>query len=153
MLPSMMDEDPRWEKVRTYVIHISNEPANPGAPPDSLESARNRLAIRPHRGLNEALSPLWALLNTRDARGVYARETLAWHVGKDHFLEFGLCRRSGNVPLGWVLSTGTQNLMKAQLTGSNCASRRDPSKVLFDNPGKLARIRELLGAGAVAPPR
>jgi hypothetical protein len=84
------------------------------------------------------------MLNTRDARGVYARDTLAWHVGEDHFLKFGLCRSSGNIPLGWVLSASTQNLMKSQLTEKQCASRRDPSKVIFDNPRNLERIRELL---------
>jgi hypothetical protein len=144
MLPSMEDEDTRWTKVEPYVIHISNEPVNPGAPADSLEAPRNRRTIRPHSWLNESLSPLWAMLNTRDARGVYARDTLAWHVGEDHFLKFGLCRSSGNIPLGWVLSASTQNLMKSQLTEKKCASRRDPSKVIFDNPRNLERIRELL---------
>jgi hypothetical protein len=77
-------------------------------------------------------------------RGVYARDTLAWHVGEDHFLKFGLCRSSGNIPLGWVLSASTQKLMDAQLTEKKCASRRDPGKVVFDNPRNLERIRELL---------
>jgi hypothetical protein len=144
LLPSMEEEDPRWAKVEPYVIHISNEPVNPGAPPDSLESTRKRRAIRPQPWLNESLSPLWAMLNTRDARGVYARDTLAWHVGEDHFLKFGLCRSSGNIPLGWVLSASTQKLMDAQLTEKKCASRRDPGKVVFDNPRNLERIRELL---------
>ena len=144
MLPSMKDEDPRWAKVEPYVIHITNEPAYAGAPPDSLQAPRNRRAIRPHAWLNEGLSPLWALLNTRDARGVYARDTLQWHVGADHFLQFGLCRSSGNVPLGWVLSASTQKLMNSQLTESRCASKRDPSKVIFDNPEKLEEIRKAL---------
>jgi hypothetical protein len=144
LLPSMKEDDPRWAKVEPYVIHISNEPVNPGAPPDSLESARNRRAVRPHPWLNESLSPLWAMLNARDARGVYARDTLTWHVGEDHFLKFGLCRSSGNIPLGWVLSASTQKLMDTQLTERRCASRRDPSRVIFDNPRNLGRIHELL---------
>jgi hypothetical protein len=148
LLPSMEAEDPRWAKVEPYVIHISNEPVNPGAPPDTLEVPRNRRAIQPGTWLNEALSPLWALLNTRDARGVYARETLRWHVGRSNYLEFGLCRRSGNIPLGWVLSERTRNLMELQLTQTRCISKKDPSKG-FDNPGNLEKIRKLLDAQRV----
>jgi hypothetical protein len=145
MLPFMAEKDPRWKKVEPWVIHLSNEPVNPNAPPDSLLERRNRSAIRPQPWLNEVLSPPLALLNTRDGRGVYARDTLAWHVAWDHFLQFGLCRSSENIPLGWVLSQATQDRMKAQLTGDKCASKRHPGEVIFDNPSNLEKIRGILG--------
>ena len=144
MLPYMAERNPRWKNVEPWVIHLSNEPVNPNAPPDSLQEPRNRREIRPNAWLNELLSPPMALLNTRDARGVYARDTLSWFVGSERFLQFGLCRTSENVPLGWVLSLSTQEHMSDQLTGTRCVSKRHPDRIIFDNPKNLKTIAGLL---------
>lgn len=144
----LADQDERWQRVEPYVIHISNEPVDPSLGPSTLETAPGNAAIAPRRILNEVLSPLWSMLDTRDARGVYARETVQWHVGLEHFLHFGLCRRSGNVPLGWVLSESTRGRMEDQLVRERCRSDSPGSEPIFDNPAKLDDIvNRLVAAG------
>ena len=138
------DRDRRWKRVEPIVIHISNEPVDPSAEPDTMQAARGNPDIAPRRLLNEVLSPLWTLLNTRSARGMYARETLLWHVGPSNFMHFGLCRRSTNVPLGWALSESTRDRMESELLEEQCESELDPSETIFDNPGNLEKIRRRL---------
>jgi len=133
--------DKRWDRVDPYVIHISNDPVEAKYANDSLRTAPGNPNIKPREFLNEALSPLWSLLHTRDARGYYARESVAWQVGHSYYLHFGLCRRSVNVPLGWVLSQSTRARMEAQLINPDlrCVDKED-SRPVFDNPENLAKI-------------
>jgi hypothetical protein len=83
------------------------------------------------------------MLNARGARGVYARDALNWHVGGAGFVYFGLCRRSANIPLGWVLSKGTRERMEKQLVplepdaGPACG---------FDNAANLETIERRLSS-------
>jgi len=143
----LADKDPRWKQVVPYVIHISNDPVDPNHTDDSLGAAPDNPYIRPSDFLNEVLSPLNALLSTRSARGYYARESAAWAVSHDHYLHFGLCRSSTNVPLGWVLSRITRQRMDDQLAnGKPCGN--DVNNPVFNNPQKLARIAELFPAPA-----
>lgn len=142
---SSEDNDSRWKKVEPIVIHISNEPVDSSAGPDTLQMAPKNSTIMPHKWINEALSPLWTMLNTRNARGAHSRETVRWHVGPSNFLHFGLCRRSANVPLGWVLSQSTRERMETQLTKEQCRSAPAPAEPIFDNPGNLKRIDEVIG--------
>ncbi len=135
-------EDPRWEEVDVIVIHISNDPVNPGNPPETLERAAGHPKIGPGRWMSEVLSPLKALLRTREARGTYARETLRLHVGDEGFFHFGLCREKGRVPLGWVLSKGTRENMERQLAGERCVSADTPPRVLFENAENFERLSE-----------
>jgi len=114
----------RWEKVDVYVIHISNETVDP-ALGDALADAPGNPNIAPRRFLNEAMSPLLALLNTRDARGHWSRESLAWQVEDGHYLPFGLCRSSRNAPLGWVLSGSTRVRMERQVNADACGKGLD----------------------------
>lgn len=143
-IDQLAEEDKQWERVEPIVIHISNEPVNPSAGPDTLQAAPENPGTAPHRWLNEVLSPLWTLLNTRGARGAYARETVRWHVGPDNFLHFGLCRRSANVPLGWVLSRTTREHMEDALTGKKCDAVPAGPEPIFDNPGNLKKIDDRL---------
>ena len=137
--------DKRWRQVDPYVIHISNDPVEARLANDSLAGAPDNPNIAPKNFLNEALSPLSALLNTRNARGYYARETVAWQVSHTNHLHFGLCRRSANVPLGWVLSRSAQGRMNTQLvSGPPCAV--DGSLPVFNNPENLAKLAWLFGA-------
>jgi hypothetical protein len=142
-IEELAESDPRWERVERHVIHISNEPVDARFANDSLAAALRNPNIAPAHFLNEALSPLWALLNTRNARGLYARESAAWAVGHSSYLHFGLCRRSANAPLGWVLARSTRLGMDAQLLkGPPCGV--DGSEPVFDNPKHLETIRTLL---------
>jgi hypothetical protein len=144
-IDQLAETDPRWNLVERYVIHISNEPIDPKYANDSLALAADNPNIRPQDFLNEALSPLSALLTTRNARGYYARESAAWAVSHPNYLHFGLCRRSTNVPLGWVLSRSTRQRMDDQLVkGAPCGV--DGSEAVFDNPAKLAQIDALFAA-------
>ena len=144
-IDQLAETDPSWNQVERYVIHISNEPIDPRFANDSLARAPDNPNIRPQDFLNEALSPLSALLTTRNARGYYARETAAWAVSHRNYLHFGLCRRSTNVPLGWVLSRSTRKRMDDQLVGgAPCGV--DGTEAVFDNPAKLAQIDALFAA-------
>jgi hypothetical protein len=138
----LRQEDPRWRRVDAYVIHISNEPVDPRFYNDSLLAAPDNERTAPKEFLNEAMSPLWAMLNTRDARGRWSRESLAWQSGQNYTFHFGLCRISSNVPLGWVLSGSTRTRMEDQLSDKTqtCAGG-----AIFDNPRNLERIRGHLG--------
>ncbi|HXU42320.1 MAG TPA: hypothetical protein VN675_08355 [Burkholderiales bacterium] len=137
----LRQEDPRWQRVDAYVIHISNEPFDEQHPSDALAIAPDNPRIAPKELLNEAMSPLWAMLNTRDARGYWSRESLAWQAGQSYTFHFGLCRSSRNVPLGWVLSASTTQRMEAQLTQVRCGGG-----AIFDNPGSLEKIGRHFGA-------
>lgn len=141
--------DPRWRRIRPIVIHISNEPVHPDFPPEALAQAAQHPRIAPGRWMPELLSPLWTLLNTRGARGTFARETLRWHVGDENFFHFGLCRESTNVPLGWVLSSSTRRNMESQLAGEPCEYAGPPPRTIFDNRGKLERLRAIGAPGGV----
>ena len=151
---AQQDKHKQWARVEPFVIHISNEPVDPKAGPDTLEAAPENAGIAPRRMLNEVFSPLSTMLNTRDARGAYSRETVRWQVDPDHFLHFGLCRRSANVPLGWVLSDSTRARMEAQLSGERCEPAPGSSKPIFDNPRNLKTISDRLLAqrGRINPP-
>jgi hypothetical protein len=137
-------ENERWKKVDPIVIHISNEPVDPSTvDKTTLRAAPDNPRITPRHLLNEVLSPLSTLLNTRSARGTYARESLRWHVGPSHFLLFGLCRSSTNVPLGWVLSQSTHYRMETQLIREQCPTNTS-AELIFDSPGNLKRIDDRL---------
>jgi len=146
-IDELAESDPRWDRVDRYVIHISNEPVDAQFADDSLAGALGNPNIQPSNLLNEALSPLWALLNTRNARGFYARESAAWAVGHSNYLHFGLCRRSTNAPLGWVLARSTRLGMDSQLLkGPPCGV--DGSEPVFNNPRNLETISNLLTPAA-----
>lgn len=146
-IAELAESDPRWERVERYVIHISNEPVEARFADDSLAGAADNPKIAPSHLLNEAFSPLFALLNTRNARGFYARESAAWAVGHENYLHFGLCARSANAPLGWVLASSTRRGMDAQLLkGPACGV--DGAEPIFDNPKNLEAIAALLARPA-----
>lgn len=150
-IDSLAAEDKRWARVEPFVIHISNEPIDAAFASDSLLGAPDHPLIKPRQFLNEALSPLRTLLNTRNARGLYARETVMWHAGPANFLHFGLCRRSANVPLGWVLSDSTRGRMEAQLTRERCVA--GGAEPVFDNPANLKKIDANFAPPVAAPVR
>ena len=150
-IDQLTDTDPGWKRVHVVVIHISNEPVNPAHPDKMLAAGTGNPATRPPPLLNETLSPLLAIINTRGARGEYAREALRWHAGGSSFLHFGLCKREEAVPLGWVLSEASQEMMEQQLTKEKCLATNEPDRVLINNPKNLCEIRNQVAARFAAP--
>jgi hypothetical protein len=127
-----------WDKVKPYVILISNEPTDLRYVEERLDSAPDNKRIKPFSGGNEILSPILAMINTRTARGEFARITTKWHVGESHFLHFGLCRNGGaKIPLGWVLSGAVRSAMDLQLNSNACQA--------FSNKAHLDIIKAALG--------
>ena len=126
-----------WQNVDAYVILISNEPVDPRFAHMALATLPKDPASTPLPCCNEVLAPLTTMLNTRAARGVYARETTRWHVGASHFLHFGLCKNdSVDIPLGWTLSQVVRDAMRAQLNSDQCTP--------YPNQSNLNQIDTLL---------
>ncbi len=121
--------------MNPVTVHISNEPVDPRDKTIRLATKDKDKASSPGPFLNEALSPVRAMLNTRNARAVYACETVMWHVGQENFLHFGLCKNKMGFPLGWVLSEAVQRQLDNQLGNKTAA---------FDNPTNLNQISSFL---------
>ncbi|MCA9473212.1 MAG: hypothetical protein MRJ96_07130 [Nitrospirales bacterium] len=115
--------------VHPIVIHISNDPLK--------HKTRTRREFTGSRAvLPEILSPVWALLNVRPARGYQAREELGQRaelglsmqntgshtIGS--FAHFQLCEFKRPLPLGWMLSELSRNDMNEQLP--SIATSPDP---------------------------
>ncbi len=107
-------ELPALARINPFVIHISNEPIKP-----------KELIKKKHRGkqapLGEALSPLFALINARPAKGIQARQDLFQDVTgmkEENYVHF-IPRDLGiTLPLGWVLSEKARLNMQQQLPTS-----------------------------------
>ena len=109
--------------VQPYVIFITYTPI-----PKPVE---------PEKWANEILSPPRTLLSVRGARGVTAVDQLRALVGTEHTIEFILDQNKAKVqlPLGWLLSLRTRNLIDAQMPGSGGDS----------NWPDVAKVAALLG--------
>src|SRR5262249_53475604 len=84
----------------------------------------------------EGLSPLRALLGTRNARGLLAASELRAFAEQNdgRYFQFRLCKQAGRADpaLGWVLSPESEELMREQLRSDAC--------------GNAAQMRALLEA-------
>ncbi|WP_432823193.1 hypothetical protein [Trichloromonas sp.] len=103
----------QWSTILPVVIMISNDPKLF----DNGEPA-------PRQFLNELLSPVATLLNTRNARGSYSRVALRALVEQQNkqrkkglYLSLALRDGQGPLPLGWVLSDVAKQAMQKQLGG------------------------------------
>jgi len=104
----------KWAGIEPTLILIDNDPLPmPGAKTDSP---------RPYRFLPETLSPVYAMLNTRDARCSYASQEILNDAAErgTHVFEFHLYDRDQQngglpLPLGWTLSGDAIAEMNAQL--------------------------------------
>ncbi|HEX3131816.1 MAG TPA: hypothetical protein VH394_31050 [Thermoanaerobaculia bacterium] len=126
---------------RIYMIHLQNNPAmdprqkpDPGNPDNTLDREDQpgddggkdlEPFTKSYPRLNELLSPVRALANTRNARGGLAVK-VAQAALRSRFLELGLCERVADparpgktkrapLPLGWQLSETSQYAMEDQL--------------------------------------
>jgi hypothetical protein len=138
---------------RIYVLYLRNNPStDPDSPRDPADPNRDS---SPDLALNEVLSPVRALLDTRDARGTLAMTELrgaAENLTADsraHFFELGLCehsrgsRQKASLPLGWTLSETSRSAMADQL---------DQGCEQADNPGRMRQILSLLPPPGATPP-
>jgi hypothetical protein len=135
------------------IIHISNDPGVESMRSDDSCPSDNN----PYSHYGEIRSPVLALANTRDARGVGARAALRrlFYHGKlptspqdtltdDWVFHFRLCEGKLPLPLGWTLTDGALTEMSDQLdqrpdsthTGFN---RKELQKVTADVSGGLPR--------------
>lgn len=122
------------EKIRPVAIVISNDPELHA---DDLPSKRAKYPAQPARkGAwgGEVMSPLRALLHTRDARGLLAasdlRATVEYYEGR--YFEFRLCKDADKRPdpaLGWVLSEESADLMREQLARA-CGNDKELAALL-----------------------
>lgn len=94
-------------RILPFMIHISNEPIQ--YPKDLESKQRGKQAP-----FGEILSPLFALMQTRPARGFQAREDL-FNRCKSNHAHFCLYDFGTTLPLGWALSMKARENMKAQL--------------------------------------
>ncbi len=99
-------ESKLWNRITPVVIMITNDP-----------KLHENLVPESRQFMNEVLSPVVTLLNTRGARGSYSREALKILVTRQDglFLHFGLHDDHGPLPLGWVLSDVAKQTMQIQL--------------------------------------
>ena len=111
--------------IRGIVVLVSNDPE---LPEDELPSpSPGRTTGAPSQSwAGEVLSPLRALLKTRDARGLLAASELRQSVEElgGRYFQFRLCK-DPNRPdpaLGWVLSGDAEILMREQLRSSACGN-------------------------------
>lgn len=156
---------------RIYMIHLQNNPAmdpkQPSVNPENPDSTLDREDVpqedsskdlqpftKSYPRLNELLSPIRALANTRDARGGLAvksaQAALSPPGQPSRFLELGLCelikdpkgeKKRAPLPLGWQLSETSRNAMQDQLRqGFNDACP------FSDNWKTMEAIAALLGS-------
>ena len=106
------------------------------------------------QGLNEALTPLRTLMNTRDARGDVAVAQLKTLVERmtqrgapAEIIEIDLAESRIPLPLGWLISDATRHSMRDSLAPANyCASEatRRQQAGLPPRPCGYDRVVELL---------
>lgn len=120
--------------VDPKVIMISNDPrkgslviapAKPGPP--SVQPKRSEPVTTQGEFLGDLTAPPYALLNTRDARGVYAQKAIAREQRRSKAGEtdetpntrdivyFGLRETEVPLPLGWMLSREAARTMREQI--------------------------------------
>ncbi|MDR4494029.1 MAG: hypothetical protein R3B74_06355 [Nitrospirales bacterium] len=129
--------------IHPIVIHISNDPLRP-------QTRQEEQFTGSHAFLPEVLSPIWALLNVRPARGYQARDILGdraiiglhQHLRDEQtggsFAHFQLCEYKHRLPLGWMLSEFSRQEIDAQLPSFNA---QEPVRII--NKASLANSQNI----------
>ncbi|MBN2160550.1 MAG: hypothetical protein JW807_14255 [Spirochaetes bacterium] len=146
ILRSLDKLDSLAQVIVPVVIHITNEPVDPEYGVIHIGTEEKDKKTTPNRCLNEFLSPPITLLNTRNARGIYAMDAVKSYVAemnirhrhyvKRSFFRFGLCKNRMSIPLGWVLSSSARRRMNEQLESNPCGE--------YQNRDNLREIDNLL---------
>ena len=135
---SLLQNDPDPNKraivagVAPKVIMISNSPVGTAfwkqTCPDNNNKEKKNPTIerelnhhKPTSLLEDALAPVYALLNTRDARGVYAQRAIGYVNNgfsadpKKQVYFFSLAQTTVPLPLGWMLSNRAAEAIQLEL--------------------------------------
>ena len=137
------DPDPNKQaivaNVVPKVIMISNSPVGTAfweqrCPDKNNKEKENRTIQRelshrnPSSFLEDALAPVYSLLNTRDARGVYAQRAIGY-VNNGFSLDpkkqvyfFSLAQTTVPLPLGWMLSNRAAEAIQLELFDQRATS-------------------------------
>ena len=128
-----------------YVLYLCNDP---------FDCSAQEKETFPSTTADELLSPIRALLKTRDARGSLARAILAQRAGPDHFFQLSVCKdappktvkqgsetetaraRVYSPPLGWLLSKLARDWMDASLV----ADTSNPEDCYSHNKAVIATL-------------
>ncbi len=138
------------EKYIPVVIVITNDPAVK-QPCDNTENTQDLSANNcpKQEFMNEVYSPVATMLNTRGARGSYARDEIkkyAQNLG-GLYLETGLCGGKGPLPLGWTLSDAAKNNMEQQLKAYFQSFKQSGEKFDALNINHLSKLKAILKQG------
>lgn len=119
ILTDIIDNNSTGDRFRPVVIVITNDPIVK-EPCDNSKNHENKPSengCEPREFMNELYSPIATMLQTRNARGSYARTEIKNFVTQKNglYLEIGLCKSEEPLPLGWTLSNRAQRNMEKQL--------------------------------------
>jgi predicted acylesterase/phospholipase RssA len=131
-----IDPDPNKQAIVAHVapkiIMISNSPVGtafwkqdcPGTNNKQKENRAIQRELSHHKPtslLEDALAPVYALLNTRDARGVYAQRAIGYTNNgfspdpQKQVYFFSLAQTTVPLPLGWMLSNRAAEAIQLEL--------------------------------------
>lgn len=117
------------KKFRPFIIQISNDPKVEEFAPDAEPTA----AATPHEDLwcrNEIVSPICALLNTRDSRGTLAYKEFLDKANGGDWSHFRLCDKVPEPALGWVLARASNRMMQEVVRDERCGNGESLQRVL-----------------------
>jgi hypothetical protein len=153
---AVINADAEFADVLPRIIMISNNPigvafGNRNSKDLAKETdktvERETSHHKPGSFLEDALAPVYALLNTRDARGVYAQRAIGRAQGtfyterkialdpRKQVYFFSLAKTTVPLPLGWMLSNRAAEAIQLELYDLK-SSPNGPVGILdeFDNP-------------------
>lgn len=118
------------KKARPFLIQISNDTQL--MPDDVAVAPEAPLANRPSNWFaNELLSPIRALLKTRDGRGTLAYKEFLLEAAKDdRYAHFKLCGKP-EPALGWVLADASTKAMQQVIHDDRCDNKAALEKTLL----------------------
>src|SRR5581483_11063479 len=133
VMDAINDPNNHFADVAPKIIMISNDPLSaafaPQSESESPATKAEQAKSEPGTFLEDALAPVYALLNSREARGTYAQRAIVRAlesfyqnahvdlstVGPTKVYVFRLAPAKVPLPLGWMLSNRAANAMQQQL--------------------------------------
>ena len=127
------------------IIMIANNPVGdsfweeqcePGKPGKANVTVARELSHRkPSSLLEDELAPIYALLNTRDARGIYAQRAIGYANNgfssdpKKQVYFFSLAKTTVPLPLGWMLSNRAADAIQLELFDQKATKGGAPERI------------------------
>lgn len=143
ILTAINDKGNVKKVFKPVVIVITNDPKvkEPCDMTKNIENHPSNKGCTPRKFMNELYSPIATMIQTRNARGSYARAEVKNYLDKKGlYLEIGLCKDKGPLPLGWTLSDDAKLNMEGQL--KNYLKKAEKNVNKFD-PLKYEHLAEL----------